>query len=168
MMDDDVASGRGDQLNKQQWIWVVEDELGSLIWVTLRDETYYVGIFKSFDQYGNIVLTDTVRKVIVHSQRVFSDVYCGNVIIRGESIAYFCGLDAPSYLDTFKYDRTFDHSRLLRVARKRDMRVSPHPMLPGLKYVELDEALALLKEEQERFPTKQNILNDMLGNDTFA
>ncbi|CDR94266.1 LSM domain containing protein, putative [Babesia bigemina] len=167
-MDDDVATARSDQHSKQQWIWVVEDELGSLIWVTLRDETYYVGIFKSFDQYGNLVLTDAVRKVIVHSQRVFSDVYCGNLIIRGESIAYFCGLDATSYLNTFKYNSTFDHSRLLQVARKRNMRMMPQPMMPKLKYVELDEALALLKEEQEQFPTKKHIFSDMLGNDAFA
>lgn len=76
-MGGDTANSSVDQLNKQQWIWVVEDELGSLIWATLRDETHYVGIFKSFDQYGNIMLTDTVQKVIITSKRQFSDVYCG-------------------------------------------------------------------------------------------
>ncbi|GIX63112.1 U6 snRNA-associated Sm-like protein LSm1, putative [Babesia caballi] len=167
-MDGGGPLGEGDQLNKQQWIWVVEDELGSLLWVTLRDETYYVGIFKSFDQYGNIVLTDTVRKVIVNSRRVFSDVCCGRLIIRGESIAYFCALDAEAYLNTFRYDDTFDRAILSRVARKRETAASPPSASGPLKYVGIDEALRLLKEEQEQFSADRRALNDMLGTDAFV
>lgn len=167
-MGGDTANSSVDQLNKQQWIWVVEDELGSLIWATLRDETHYVGIFKSFDQYGNIMLTDTVQKVIITSKRQFSDVYCGNMIIRGESIAYFCGIDAEAYLRTFNYDGSFDRQRLLQVARKRNITASSPPTDVPLKYIEIDEALRLLKAELDSSSGNPRALSEMLGNDPFV
>ncbi|GFE54022.1 LSM domain containing protein protein, putative [Babesia ovis] len=167
-MDGGRIRDHDERVDKQQWIWVVEDELGSLIWVTLRDETYYVGIFKSFDQYGNIVLTDTVRKVVINSKRSFSDVYCGNIIIRGESIAYFCALDAEAYLNTFNYEGTFDRAHLAHIARKREVAVASRTVSSPLKYIPLDDALRLLKEEQEHMPLNSRVFNDMMGNDAFA
>ncbi|KAK1443568.1 hypothetical protein BgAZ_204440 [Babesia gibsoni] len=161
------SSSPSDHLNKSQWIWVVEDELGSLIWVSLRDETHYVGIFKSFDQYGNIMLTDTVKKLVVNSKRMFSDVYCGNMIIRGESIAYFCAIDVEAYLKTFKYDAKFDVSRLRQIARKRNVKAASPPTSTPLTYVDIAEALKFLKEEQDSQVSKQRTLNEMLGCDPF-
>lgn len=61
------------------WICSLEEELGSLIWVSLRDDTFYVGIFKTFDQYGNVVLSDAVQKIVVPEKRIFSDLYNGIV-----------------------------------------------------------------------------------------
>ncbi|EDO07188.1 LSM domain family protein [Babesia bovis T2Bo] len=167
-MDGGRLTDQDDHLSKQQWIWVLEDELGSLIWVTLRDETSYVGIFKSFDQYGNIFLTDSVRKVIVQAEGVFSDVYNGNLIIRGESIAYFCSLDAESYLNTFKYDGAFDCARIRKIARKRGNAPSIPSTISPLRYIPLDDALRMLKEYQDRLPVRPGVLNDMMGNDAYV
>jgi U6 snRNA-associated Sm-like protein LSm1 len=52
--------------------------------VLLRDGTYFYGTFRSFDQFNNITLEDTVERVFF--ENMFSDKKVGLYVIRGESI----------------------------------------------------------------------------------
>ncbi|ORM42008.1 uncharacterized protein BXIN_1034 [Babesia sp. Xinjiang] len=117
-------------------------------------------------------LTHQVTQVagidVITSRSMFLASRPGNLIIRGESVAYFCAIDADAYLRTFKYDGTFDRTRLAHVARKREASAVSPAISSPYKYVELDDALRLLKEEQERSPNNSRLFSDMMGNDAFA
>ncbi|EKX74084.1 conserved hypothetical protein [Theileria equi strain WA] len=153
---------------KPHWICSLEDELGSLVWVTLRDDTFYVGLFKSFDQYGNIVITDAVKKIIVNEKKSFSDLYCGYTVIRGESISYFCAIDVVAYLKVFNYDGFADSewvSRLEEMSKSKTTTVNITNFNSVLKYIALEEALQLAKEEREAECKKARAIDDIIANE---
>lgn len=60
-----------------------------LIW--LRDGSQFVGIMRSFDQYGNLVLEGSVKRKVV--DRYFCDEELGLQIIRGENVVLMGELD---------------------------------------------------------------------------
>eukprot|EP00002_Diphylleia_rotans_P040407 TRINITY_DN9569_c0_g1_i1.p1 TRINITY_DN9569_c0_g1~~TRINITY_DN9569_c0_g1_i1.p1 ORF type:complete len:143 (-),score=33.84 TRINITY_DN9569_c0_g1_i1:95-523(-) len=69
---------------------LVED-LDKKVLVILRDGRKLYGFFRTFDQYANIVLEDTVERMF------FSDMYCevllGTFIIRGENVVLIGEVD---------------------------------------------------------------------------
>lgn len=115
-----------------------------------------------------VSLVDCRGICLVNSAYMWTNMYIGNMIIRGESIAYFCGIDAEAYLRTFNYDGSFDRQRLLQVARKRNITASSPPTDVPLKYIEIDEALRLLKAELDSSSGNPRALSEMLGNDPFV
>ncbi|UVC49540.1 hypothetical protein MACK_003378 [Theileria orientalis] len=150
------------------WICSLEDELGSLIWVTLRDDTFYVGLFKSFDQFGNIVITDAVKKIVISSKRSFSDIYCGYTVIRGESISYFCSIDAIAYLNLFNYDSFVDTgwvSRLYKIANIRRIKASVNRFDLYLNYLPIEDALMLEKEENKAKGITKMSIEDIIASE---
>ncbi|KAK9390840.1 hypothetical protein V1515DRAFT_613282 [Lipomyces mesembrius] len=52
--------------------------------VVLRDGRKLIGILRSFDQYANLVLQDTIERIIVES--MYSDIQRGVYIVRGENV----------------------------------------------------------------------------------
>ena len=68
---------------------LVED-LDKRLLVVLRDGRKYVGILRSFDQFSNIVLSDTVERIIVDRQ--FGDIPLGLYIVRGENVVLMARL----------------------------------------------------------------------------
>ncbi|KAK9378481.1 uncharacterized protein V2V93DRAFT_375774 [Kockiozyma suomiensis] len=52
--------------------------------VVLRDGRKLIGILRSFDQYANLVLQDTVERIVVGS--LYNDQPRGVYIIRGENV----------------------------------------------------------------------------------
>jgi U6 snRNA-associated Sm-like protein LSm1 len=62
---------------------LVED-LDKRLLVILRDGRQYIGILRTFDQFSNIVLDETVERVVV--ERSFADVPLGLYIVRGENV----------------------------------------------------------------------------------
>ena len=52
--------------------------------VQLRDGRKIIGIFRSFDQFSNIVLEEAVERVIVGLR--YADVPLGLYVIRGENV----------------------------------------------------------------------------------
>lgn len=67
------------------------DALDKRILISLRDGSLFVGHLRSFDQYGNLVLENAVRREVVGVQ--FCDVPVGIQIIRGENIVLFGEVD---------------------------------------------------------------------------
>ncbi|KAK9316170.1 hypothetical protein V1524DRAFT_446575 [Lipomyces starkeyi] len=52
--------------------------------VVLRDGRKLIGILRSFDQYANLVLQETIERIIVES--MYSDIQRGVYIVRGENV----------------------------------------------------------------------------------
>uniref|UniRef100_A0A3B0MKI1 U6 snRNA-associated Sm-like protein LSm1 n=1 Tax=Theileria annulata TaxID=5874 RepID=A0A3B0MKI1_THEAN len=149
------------------WICSLEDELGSLIWVTLRDDTFYVGLFKSFDQFGNIVITDAVKKIVLNDKKSFSDIYCGYTVIRGESISYFCAIDVILYLNLFNYEKLVDKSlvkKLYSIAKVRGVH-SSMKFDVVLNYIPIEEALKLEKMENDAKGYTKLSIDDIVANE---
>lgn len=67
------------------------DALDKRILISLRDNSLFVGDLRSFDQYGNLVLENSVKRMVVGIQ--FCDVPRGLQIIRGENIVLFGEVD---------------------------------------------------------------------------
>ncbi|KAK7206177.1 hypothetical protein BZA70DRAFT_236631 [Myxozyma melibiosi] len=59
--------------------------------VILRDGRKLIGILRSFDQYANLVLQDTVERIVVDS--LYNDQPRGVYIIRGENVVLVGQID---------------------------------------------------------------------------
>ncbi|KAJ1495960.1 hypothetical protein T484DRAFT_1607142, partial [Baffinella frigidus] len=59
--------------------------------VTLRDGRHFVGMMRSFDQYGNVMLEDTYERHVVGN--VYADERVGLYVIRGENLVLLGELD---------------------------------------------------------------------------
>jgi U6 snRNA-associated Sm-like protein LSm1 len=60
------------------------EELDKRLLVVLRDGRHYIGVLRSFDQFSNIVLEDTVERVVV--DRAYADLPLGLYLVRGENV----------------------------------------------------------------------------------
>ncbi|VWU53141.1 U6 snRNA-associated Sm-like protein LSm1, putative [Hepatocystis sp. ex Piliocolobus tephrosceles] len=87
------------------WINSFEEDIDTYIFISSRDNKLYLGILRTYDQYGNVFLTHCVEKFILSDLRYFSDVYVGNLIIRGDNIAYFGTIDKDKYTQIFDYSK---------------------------------------------------------------
>ncbi|CRG96292.1 U6 snRNA-associated Sm-like protein LSm1, putative [Plasmodium gallinaceum] len=87
------------------WLSSFEEEIDTYIFISSRDNKLYLGILRTYDQHGNIFLTHCVEKIIVAEKNCFSDVYVGNLIIRGDNIAYFGSVDEEKYSKIFDYSQ---------------------------------------------------------------
>jgi U6 snRNA-associated Sm-like protein LSm1 len=63
--------------------------------VMLRDGKKYVGVLRSYDQYGNILLHEAVERVYIGQQ--YGEQLCGVFLIRGENITMLCEIDEAKY-----------------------------------------------------------------------
>jgi len=59
--------------------------------VVLRDGRHYIGLLRSFDQFSNIVLEETVERVVVDNQ--YADVPLGLYVVRGENVVLMGALE---------------------------------------------------------------------------
>ncbi|KAK9368362.1 hypothetical protein V1509DRAFT_623850 [Lipomyces kononenkoae] len=59
--------------------------------VVLRDGRKLIGILRSFDQYANLVLQDTIERIIVDA--MYSDIERGVYIVRGENVVLVGEID---------------------------------------------------------------------------
>ncbi|KAK9487984.1 hypothetical protein V1527DRAFT_459029 [Lipomyces starkeyi] len=59
--------------------------------VVLRDGRKLIGILRSFDQYANLVLQETIERIIVES--MYSDIQRGVYIVRGENVVLVGEID---------------------------------------------------------------------------
>ena len=63
----------------------------TFIMVVLRDGRKLVGILRSYDQFANLVLHDTMERFYFEER--FAEVSRGFFLIRGESVVMICELD---------------------------------------------------------------------------
>lgn len=57
--------------------------------VVLRDGRKLIGVLRSWDQFGNLVLQDTVERQFVHSEgkALWADIERGLFLVRGENVS---------------------------------------------------------------------------------
>ena len=67
------------------------EQLDHKVMVILNDKQHIVGILRSFDQFGNFVLEKTHKRF--YHEQVFTDVYLGLYVIRGENVQLLGEID---------------------------------------------------------------------------
>ena len=66
-------------------------QLDKRIMVILRDGRHLIGSMRSFDQYSNIVLEDTLERHI--GGKLYCDIYLGLYVVRGESLVMLAEME---------------------------------------------------------------------------
>ena len=96
------------------------EELDKRLLVVLRDGRKLVGVLRSFDQFSNIVLEETVEKIVVGDR--WGEAACGVFLVRGENLAFLCQLDddAP-FLDPNRFTQVDEAT--IKVARAEEERL---------------------------------------------
>ncbi|TKA32840.1 hypothetical protein B0A50_01066 [Salinomyces thailandicus] len=63
--------------------------------VVLRDGRKLIGVLRSWDQFGNLVLQDTVERQFVHSEgkALWADIERGLFLVRGENVSLLGEID---------------------------------------------------------------------------
>ncbi|SBS83652.1 U6 snRNA-associated Sm-like protein LSm1, putative (LSM1) [Plasmodium ovale curtisi] len=117
------------------WLSSFEEDIDTYIFISSRDNKLYLGILRTYDQHGNIFLTHCVEKIIVPNKNYFSDVYVGNLIIRGDNIAYFGSVDEE------KYTKMFDYSQ--NISSENEMNEVPDELSTRKKENETGEHIVL-------------------------
>ncbi|KAK9454060.1 hypothetical protein V1511DRAFT_502605 [Dipodascopsis uninucleata] len=74
--------------------------------VVLRDGRKLIGILRSFDQYANLVLQDTVERITVEA--MYSDIPRGVYIIRGENVVLVGEIDPEKENEQHMKEVTLD------------------------------------------------------------
>lgn len=77
--------------SSSNWITSLEEELDKKVLVILRDGKKLIGMLRTFDQFGNLMLERCFQQIVVN--KYYADVYQGLMIIRGENILLFGALD---------------------------------------------------------------------------
>ncbi|KRY65359.1 U6 snRNA-associated Sm-like protein LSm1 [Trichinella pseudospiralis] len=67
------------------------EDLNKKVLVILRDGRNMIGYLRSVDQFANIVLEDTVERIVVNN--MYSDISMGLFIVRGENVFLVGELD---------------------------------------------------------------------------
>ncbi|KAI9718637.1 MAG: SM-like, degradation of cytoplasmic mRNAs and positively regulates transcription initiation [Chrysothrix sp. TS-e1954] len=60
--------------------------------VSLRDGRKLIGVLRSWDQFGNLVLQDSVERIFTHNH-LYADVPCGLFLVRGENVMLMGEID---------------------------------------------------------------------------
>lgn len=72
------------------------EQLDKLVLVCLRDGRNFIGWLRSFDQYANLVLDNTVERLI--AENCYADVPVGIFVIRGENVMLLGEVDEEKEL----------------------------------------------------------------------
>ncbi|ETO19947.1 LSM domain-containing protein [Reticulomyxa filosa] len=86
--------------------------------IILRDGTCYVGIVRTFDQFGNIALENTLCRHYL-GKKVFEQ-FVGVLIIRGDNIVFIAEMDANKEDILIRIDRKEYDKLSAELAKKRD------------------------------------------------
>eukprot|EP01055_Gregarina_sp_Pseudo9_P004905 Gregarina_sp_Pseudo_9__4904@NODE_512_length_2668_cov_78_160517_g483_i0_p1_GENE_NODE_512_length_2668_cov_78_160517_g483_i0NODE_512_length_2668_cov_78_160517_g483_i0_p1_ORF_typecomplete_len219_score48_62LSM/PF01423_22/1_2e12LSM/PF01423_22/5_1e03EPO_TPO/PF00758_18/0_065_NODE_512_length_2668_cov_78_160517_g483_i011441800 len=76
------------------WVKSLEEDSQQAVLVLLRDNKTFVGILKTFDHFGNILLDRCCERIFNPKEpHEFAEIYLGCVLIRGENIVLFGALE---------------------------------------------------------------------------
>ncbi|OZJ06287.1 hypothetical protein BZG36_00817 [Bifiguratus adelaidae] len=74
------------------------DSVDKKILVVLRDGRKLIGVLRSFDQFANLVLQDTVERI--YANDTYGDIQRGIFIVRGENVVLLGEIDLYKEEDT--------------------------------------------------------------------
>ncbi|GAB66519.1 LSM domain containing protein [Plasmodium cynomolgi strain B] len=141
------------------WLSTFEEDIDTYIFISSRDNKLYLGILRTYDQHGNIFLTHCVEKIIVPDRNYFSDVYVGNLIIRGDNIAYFGSVDEDKYAKMFDYSKQNKEGNEAGDTSEADLPKSQGPLTSEnvvLQYKPINQILSYLPESNQDFSVFEN------------
>mmetsp|Transcript_12658 Transcript_12658/g.43964 ORF Transcript_12658/g.43964 Transcript_12658/m.43964 type:complete len:142 (+) Transcript_12658:3-428(+) len=67
------------------------EELDRKLLVVLRDNRKLIGVLRSFDQFSNIIMQETVERIVVGD--LYADISLGTYIVRGENVVLMGQVD---------------------------------------------------------------------------
>ncbi|KAF2834620.1 Sm-like ribonucleoprotein [Patellaria atrata CBS 101060] len=91
--------------------------------VSLRDGKKIIGVLRSWDQFANLVLQDTIERIFV--QNLYADIPRGIYIVRGENVLLLGEIDLdkddyiPEAFQEASVDRVFTLQKKEAEDRKR-------------------------------------------------
>ncbi|KMZ86594.1 LSM domain-containing protein [Plasmodium vivax Brazil I] len=154
-----TARGPMEQPSMPLWLSTFEEDIDTYIFISSRDNKLYLGILRTYDQHGNIFLTHCVEKIIVPDRNCFSDVYVGNLIIRGDNIAYFGSVDEDKYAKMFDYSQPNKGGTEAEATPEGDLPRSQGPLPPEnvvLQYKPINQILGYLPDNNHDFAVFEN------------
>uniref|UniRef100_A0A0N4ZS30 U6 snRNA-associated Sm-like protein LSm1 n=1 Tax=Parastrongyloides trichosuri TaxID=131310 RepID=A0A0N4ZS30_PARTI len=80
------------------------ESLGKKVIVQLRDSRTLIGILSSIDQFGNLVLDETIERI--HVDKCYGDIPRGVFLIRGENVVLTGEIDETKKVDLKEVDVT--------------------------------------------------------------
>eukprot|EP01057_Protomagalhaensia_wolfi_P005377 Protomagalhaensia_wolfi_Nauph_80__5376@NODE_585_length_2248_cov_294_478950_g438_i0_p1_GENE_NODE_585_length_2248_cov_294_478950_g438_i0NODE_585_length_2248_cov_294_478950_g438_i0_p1_ORF_typecomplete_len221_score34_09LSM/PF01423_22/3_9e10CAAX_1/PF15895_5/0_033GcnA_N/PF18229_1/0_17SSP160/PF06933_11/0_4_NODE_585_length_2248_cov_294_478950_g438_i04021064 len=126
------------------WVQSLEEDSQQVVLVMLRDNKTFVGILKTFDHFGNLLLDKCCERLACPQRpQDFAELYLGCLLVRGENIMLF-GVLAD--LDPA------EHLRRLAAMDTRGLRGS-EPLAPircGVRVCQVPLAQVLLEIEASR------------------
>ncbi|ANQ08171.1 LSM domain containing protein [Plasmodium coatneyi] len=141
------------------WLSTFEEDIDTYIFISSRDNKLYLGILRTYDQHGNIFLTHCVEKIIVPERNYFSDVYVGNLIIRGDNIAYFGSVDEDKYAKMFDYSQQNKDGNEPEDTLEGDLPKGQKSLPPEnvvLQYKPINQILSYLPDGNQDFAVFEN------------
>ncbi|OCK85763.1 hypothetical protein K432DRAFT_413131 [Lepidopterella palustris CBS 459.81] len=128
------------QLPPQMFITAAQlmDITDKKIMAILRDNQKILGVLRSWDQFGNVLMTDCVERI--DATGIYAEIPRGVYIIRGENISMLCEIDL-------------------------DKEDTPPP---GLTLAPVEEVYALMKKEKAERKVKQAKKEKALANLGFV
>lgn len=101
------------------------------IFVSLRDGRYLYGILRTFDQFANLVLQDTIERIYLKDDgsegtKKFGETYRGVFLIRGENVVMIGELDIDTEDEHLKdmqqisFEEALDRTKQQRKQRIRE------------------------------------------------
>ncbi|KAF1989074.1 Sm-like ribonucleo protein [Aulographum hederae CBS 113979] len=61
--------------------------------VVLRDGRKLIGVLRSWDQFANIVLQDTIERLFSYEKKLYADIERGVFLVRGENVLLLGEID---------------------------------------------------------------------------
>ncbi|KAK6395999.1 hypothetical protein LTR65_010108 [Meristemomyces frigidus] len=103
--------------------------------VALRDGRKLIGVLRSWDQFGNLVLQDTIERLFV--QNLYADIERGLFLVRGENVSLLGEIDLdkddyiPAPFEQAPVERVFalkkaEDAERKKTDKRRQMKLAEH------------------------------------------
>ncbi|KAF2766121.1 Sm-like ribonucleoprotein [Teratosphaeria nubilosa] len=105
--------------------------------VALRDGRKLIGVLRSWDQFGNLVLQDTIERFFV--QNLYADITRGLFLVRGENVSMLGEIDIdkddyiPPPFEAAPIEKVFQLKKEEDAQRKKKER-SKHKKLAAIGF----------------------------------
>merc|ERR1719235_2406191 len=88
-----TADGPRQEQKLPLWASNLEDNLDKKLLIMLRDGRKLIGWLRTFDQFANLLIENTVERHILYEECKFADIYLGTMLVRGENVCLFGEVD---------------------------------------------------------------------------
>mmetsp|Transcript_14219 Transcript_14219/g.32256 ORF Transcript_14219/g.32256 Transcript_14219/m.32256 type:complete len:145 (-) Transcript_14219:90-524(-) len=75
------------------WASNLEDNVDKQLLIMLRDGRKLIGWLRTFDQFANLLVEQTLERHILYEEKKYADIYLGTMLIRGENVCLFGEVD---------------------------------------------------------------------------